>query len=184
MPEKPRHFGSRSPEYALLGFLYEQPSHGYTLHQELVNELGHVWHASQSQTYAILKRLEARGDISSTTEEQEKLPARQLLQITPAGRRRFEEWLHAASGSSVRAIRLEFITRLYFAQKLFPEMIQTILGEEAADIDKALTRLEKDRKSIPPDQTFNRLGLELRIQQLYSVRDWLIECRKAFEIKV
>ena len=84
----------------------------------------------------------------------------------------------------MRAIRLEFITRLYFAQKLFPEMIQTILGEEAADIDKALTRLEKDRKSIPPDQTFNRLGLELRIQQLYSVRDWLIECRKAFEIKV
>src|SRR5512137_1912957 len=124
MVEQPRRIGTRSPEYALLGFLYEHPRHGYALHRQLVTELGHVWHVSQSQAYNILKRLEIQGWISSSTQEQEKLPARQNLQITEAGRRRFEEWLEAPSGSSVRAIRLEFITRIYFAWKHFPNKLQ------------------------------------------------------------
>jgi DNA-binding PadR family transcriptional regulator len=183
MPEPSRHLGAHSPEYALLGFLYGQPSHGYELHQQLATELGYVWHVSQSQTYAILKRLETQGFISSTTQEQKKLPPRQLLQITASGRRRFEQWLKTTSGSSVRAIRLEFITRLYFAQKLFPDMIPVIIEEESANINTTITRLEKDRNAIPPEQTFNRLSQELRIRQLHSVRDWLIECRKAFGIK-
>jgi DNA-binding PadR family transcriptional regulator len=183
MPEQPHHLGARSPEYALLGFLYRQPNHGYNLHQQLVSELGYVWHVSQSQTYNILKRLEAQGYISSTILEQEKLPPRQLLQITATGHQRFKEWLETPSGSSVRAIRLEFITRLYFAQKLFPEMIQTMLEAQSVELNTALTRLEINRKNIPPQQTFNRLGLELRIQQLQSVRNWLIKCRKALEIQ-
>jgi PadR family transcriptional regulator, regulatory protein AphA len=181
MVKKQHHAGSHSPEYALLGFLYDQPNHGYNLHLQLVTELGHVWHVSQSQTYAILKRLVKQGDISSITLEQEKLPARQILEITTAGRRRFRTWLRTASGNSVRAIRLEFITRLYFAQKLFPSKIQKIIEEESADINAALTRLELARRAIPAEQLFNRFSLDLRIRQLHSVRDWLIECRKTLE---
>ncbi len=182
MPEKLHHTGSRSPEYALLGFLYEQSNHGYNLHQQLITELGHVWHVSQSQTYAILKRLVNQGDISSSILEQEKLPARQMLEITARGRRRFKQWLQTPSGSSVRAIRLEFITRLYFAQKLFPKIIPKLFKDESADINSAITRLETNQKAIPPEQPFNRLSLDLRIRQLHSVRTWLIECRKAFEV--
>jgi PadR family transcriptional regulator AphA len=182
MPEKPRHTGARSPEYALLGFLYEQPRHGYNLHRLLTRELGHVWRVSQSQTYAILKRLDAQGYISSTTLEQKKLPARQILEITAAGRRKFEDWLKAPSGSSVRAIRLEFITRLYFAHKLFPALIPSMFKDEYADINSALTRLEAAQRTIPPEQPFNRLSLELRIRQLHSVRAWLIASRKALKI--
>jgi len=33
-----------------------------------------------------------------------------------------------------------------------------------------------------PEQTFNRLSLDLHIRQLGSIRDWLIECHHAFEI--
>jgi DNA-binding PadR family transcriptional regulator len=183
MPEKRHHGGTHSPEYALLGFLYEQPNHGYILQKQLVTELGHVWHVSQSQTYAILKRLVNQGDISSSILEQKKLPARQLLELSSRGRRRFIEWLQTPSGGSVRAIRLEFITRLYFAQKLNPELIQTMIEDESADINAALTRLEMARAAIPPEQPFNRLSLDLRIRQLHSVRDWLIECRKLLKIK-
>jgi PadR family transcriptional regulator, regulatory protein AphA len=181
MSEKPSHFGSRSPEYALLGFLYERPNHGYSLHQLLVNELGYVWHVSQSQTYNILKRLEAQGFISSTTRVQEKLPPRQILEITASGRLRFEDWLQTPSGGSVRAIRLEFITRLYFAKKFFPDIFPAMIDAESTGVETALARLETAHKAIPPEQAFNRLGLELRIRQLHSVRDWLIECRKTFE---
>ena len=183
MSEQNHPVRAHSPEFALLGFLYQEPSHGYTLHHQLVNELGYIWHVSQSQTYAILKRLERQGSISFTTLEQEKLPPRQLLQITSAGRRRFQVWLRAPSGSSVRAIRLEFITRLYFAQKLFPRSLRTMFAAQSAEIDTALARLETTLAAIPPEQTYNRLGLELRIRQLRSIEDWLIECRKLIGIK-
>lgn len=181
MPDQPHRFSVRSPEYALLGFLYAQPNHGYSLHQQLATELGQVWHVSQSQTYTILKRLETQGFISSTFQEQAKLPPRQFLHLTPSGRQRFEDWLQTTSGSSVHAIRLEFITRLYFAQKLFPEKIASIIATQSAEIDAALARLEASRKAIPPVQTFNRLGMELRLQQLRSVRSWMVKCRKAFD---
>ncbi len=181
MAEENHRLGAHSPEYALLGFLYEQPNHGYNLHRELADELGLIWHISQSQTYAILKRLQAQHFITASTVKQEKLPARQVLHITPAGRRRFDHWLRTASGSSSRAIRLEFITRLYFAHKLFPETIPTMLEDQSAEIEAALQRLGKKLTSIPPEQTFNRLGLELRLRQLHSIREWLNECRQIFE---
>jgi PadR family transcriptional regulator, regulatory protein AphA len=178
MPETTSHSGARSPEFALLGFLYEQPNHGYNLHQQLVSELGHVWRVSQSQTYNILNRLVEQGYVSSSIQKQKNLPPRQLLRITPAGRHRFEEWLQAHSGSSVRSIRLEFITRLYFSRKLFPEMIPAIFKAESDEVDKAIRQLEAEQKTIPREQTFNRLGQELRIRQLHSVREWLATCQK------
>ena len=183
MAERSHHNSVRSPEYALLGFLYGRPSHGYNLHQQLLTEFGYIWHVSQSQTYSVLKRLEAQGYILSTTQEQEKHPPRQLLQLTVSGRRRFEDWLNTPSGSSVRAIRVEFITRLYFFQKYFPDRIPTILVAQTVGIKTALARLETRRKSLPLEQTFNRLSLELRIRELRSVRAWLGICSKAFDEK-
>jgi DNA-binding PadR family transcriptional regulator len=179
MTKNLKRHGSLSPESALLGFLYVQSTHGYDLHQQLATELGFVWHISQSQTYNILNRLETQGDISSTMLEQEKLPPRQVLQITQKGRDRFEQWLEMPTGSSVRAIRLEFITRLYFAQKIAPQKIQPLLDSQSVEINAAITKLEFSQAEIPADQTFNRLSLQLRLRQLHTALDWLNECRKA-----
>jgi len=33
-----------SPEYVLLGFLNQQPAHGYELHQRIEAQLGQIWH--------------------------------------------------------------------------------------------------------------------------------------------
>jgi PadR family transcriptional regulator AphA len=179
MTTNTKYHGSLSPEYALLGFLYEQSSYGYDLHQRLAVELGSVWHISQSQTYNILKRLETQGDLSSTLVEQEKLPARQVLKITKKGRERFKEWLDTPSGHSIRAIRLEFLTRLYFAQKIAPQKIPVMLDQQSTVINATLTRLELGQAELPIEQTFNRLSLRLRIRQLHSALDWINECSKA-----
>jgi DNA-binding PadR family transcriptional regulator len=181
MTKNLKRHSSLSPEFALLGFLYVQPSHGYDLHQQLATELGFVWHISQSQTYNILNRLETRGDISSTILEQEKLPPRKVLQITQKGRDRFDKWMDMPTGSSVRAIRLEFITRLYFAQRQAPEKVQPILDAQATSINATLNQLELSQAGLPAEQTFNRLSLQLRIQQLRSVLNWLAECRKTLD---
>ncbi len=170
---------AHSPEFLLLGLLCEGEGHGYDLHQRLANELGYVWRISQSQAYSILKRLVKQGYVSSQTQEQEKLPSRRILSITHAGRRRFEAWLDTPTGSSVRAIRLDFITRLYFAQRLAPEKIPLMFAAQSAGIKATLERLELSHADLPPEQTFNRLSLQLRIQQLRMVLEWLNECQKA-----
>jgi len=168
-----------SPEYALLGLLAQRPAHGYELHSRLLADLGQVWHLSQSQAYNILNRLEARGFIAGRMEAQEKLPARRQFELTQAGRERFEAWLRAPSGCSARAIRVEFVTRLYFAQQRDPALAGELLAAQGREVRAGLERLQSQMAETPEEQVFNRLGLQLRIQQLVSILDWLDECRHA-----
>ncbi|HMS01117.1 MAG TPA: PadR family transcriptional regulator [Anaerolineales bacterium] len=177
-----KHSGNISPEFALLGFLISGQSHGYDLHQRFVTELGHVWHLSQSQAYAILKRLESRGDISAHLVEQEKLPARQMLRITTQGRKRFFEWLELGLGTNARSIRLEFLTRLFFAQLHRPESISQIYNSQSDEIESSIVKLETLIEHLPPEQTFNRLSLDLRLQQLRLIQNWMAEIRTQFHI--
>jgi DNA-binding PadR family transcriptional regulator len=160
MTESTASHRSHSPEYALLGLLYLQPSHGYELHR--------------------LKRLETQGDLSSRSVEQENHPTLQMLKVTKAGRRRFEAWLEAPTGSSVRAIRLDFITRLYFTQKLAPQKTLPRIAAQAEEAQNMLSRLDARQAELPEGQLFNRLSLQLRIRQLRSVLEWLSECQAEF----
>lgn len=177
MSQDTAYTASRSPEFALLGFLAAgPPTHGYDLHRRLTDELGQVWHASQSQTYNILARLEARGLVCSTVVEQARLPARRLLELTPAGRAQFDAWLAAPTGASIRAIRVDFITRLYFATLLHPEMAPGMVQAEMKAAHAVLHDLQTGLAAVPAGQRFNRLALELRIRQLSAVIDWLANC--------
>lgn len=182
MPSPQRPVSALSPEYPLLGFLAQQPAHGYELHQQLVAHLGHIWHVSLSQTYNILTRLEAQEFITGTVQEQVKLPARRRFRLTAAGRRRFESWLRSVTGCSVHAIRVDFTTRLYFVHALAPDTTRDVIETQIAETQKCLSHLQTMLADLPPEQTFNRLGVELRIRQLSSVVDWLIECGLALDI--
>ncbi len=177
-----KHSGNLSPEFALLGFLIASQSHGYDLHQKFIAELGHVWHLSQSQAYAILKRLENRGDISAHIVEQEKLPARQMLKITAQGRKRFFEWLELGIGTNARSIRLEFLTRLYFTQLHRPENIAQIYQTQFAETEARAEQLETLIQNLPPEQIYNRLSLDLRLQQMRLIQNWMAEIRTQFHI--
>ena len=170
---KPHYIGTLSPEMTLLGLLYGGPMHGYDLHRKVVTDLGQVWHLSQSQAYAILKRLEKQGDISAEEIPQEKLPARLLLNMTAQGRRRFLDWLDTPSGGSTRAIRMEFVTRLYFVQMYFPEKITAIFNAQKEETRKHIQRLQTALDTLPDDQIYNRMSLELRLDQLKTTLDWL-----------
>ena len=177
MSRRPAYASALAPEYALLGFLEQHPAHGYDLYQRLKAELGQVWHISLSQVYSLLKRLEDQGGILGETETQDKLPARRLFRLTEAGQQRFEVWLRAPTGSSVRAIRVEFITRLHFALARDHNLARNLIDAQAAAIRSGLARLETSLSELPSEQRFNHLGLSLRIGQLTSILDWLDTCR-------
>ncbi len=154
--------------------------HGYELHRKLVTDLGHVWHLSQSEAYAILKRLENRGYLSNQPVQQEKLPPKQLLQITPAGRSHFTKWMESPSGSSIRAIRMEFLTRLYFTNRSEPANIEKIFNAQHAETEKQIERLTNTLQNLPSEQIFNQMSLEMRVRQLNLVLNWLEDCRTSF----
>ncbi len=175
-----KHTGNISPEFALLGFLIVGPSHGYDLHQRFMAELGHVWHLSQSQAYAILKRLEQRGDINAQVKEQEKLPARQMLRITAQGRRHFNEWMDDISVNS-RSIRLEFLTRLYFARIYKPENVKQIHRAQLNEIKSSIDRLETLLAHLPLEQQFNQLSLDLRLRQMKLIQEWMSDVKSAID---
>lgn len=178
MAKKTSYIGALSPEYAFLGLLAFQPAHGYELHQRLETDLGQIWHISLSQTYNILNRLEAKEYIRGETQEQEKLPSRRIFKLSEAGRQRFEKWLRTPSGSSVRAIRVEFTTRLYFAHLMDEKLARRLIETQIAETSAGLARLRGQLAGVSEDQVFNRLGLELRIRQLASITEWLEECRR------
>ena len=165
-----------SPRYALLGFLYFQPMHGYDLHKLLETNLRELWRISQSQAYTILNRLERDGWITSTAQLQEKRPDRAMLSLTDLGKTSFETWLYAPTSGSARAIRVEFLTRLFFASQIGEDACSHLLQEQAATTRRDLERLQKRLADIPPGQAFNRLGLELRIRQLVTTLEWLDSC--------
>jgi len=182
MLPKPSAFsGSFSPEYPLLGLLAQQPAHGYDLHQRLALDLGEVWHVSLSQTYNVLNRLEAQGFISGSLEEQEKLPARRRFTLTPAGRERFDAWLYAPSRPTVRATRVEFTSRLYFARTMDKELAHRLIDDQIVETRVGLARLEQRLSNIPPEQIFNRLGLDLRVCQLTLICGWLESCHAVLD---
>ena len=174
MPGEPHHnIGTLSPEMALLGLLYPAPGYGYDLHRKVIMDLGQVWHLSQSQAYTILKRLETKAERLVEEVPQEKLPARHLLHMTDQGRKRFVAWLNQPSGGSARAIRMEFVTRLYFLRLYMPEMLGEAFFVQKRETEGHIARLEKMFNHLPGEQIFNRMSLDMRLRQLRSVLEWL-----------
>ena len=162
-----------SPKYAIMGFLYIHPMHGYDLHKHLETDLHEVWRISQSQAYNIVKLLKKAGWITATLQQQEKRPDRELLTLTDLGKAEFETWLYAPTPGSARAIRVEFITRLFFASNLSENLYSRLIQEQADTIRSQVNILYQRLHAIPQDQIFNRMGLDLRIRQLLCVLTWV-----------
>jgi PadR family transcriptional regulator AphA len=169
-----------SPKYALLGFLYIRPMHGYDLHKHLETDLSEVWRIGQSQAYNILKNLERAGWITATLQQQEKRPDRELLTITDLGKTEFETWLYTPTPGSARAIRVEFITRLFFASNLNENLCPRLIQEQADSIRAHLEQLNERLRAVPQVQIFNRMGLDLRIRQLIIVLAWVEHAMEYF----
>ena len=162
-----------SPQPALLGLLLSEPKHGYELFQEFGRELGRVWRIGQSQLYAQLKLLEESGLVSVHIEEQPNRPARKVYRLTPQGRAAFEEWVHQPT-PYLRRIRVEFLARLYFFQRLSLDGQDELVAEQKAVCRDQIARF--DRLMAGTEEPFAHLVLEFRRGQLEAVVHWLERC--------
>ncbi|MER7578725.1 PadR family transcriptional regulator [Kitasatospora sp. NPDC097691] len=71
---------------AILGFLYDQPLHGYELKSRITGLTGHVRPVSDGALYPAIARLEKAGLLSRRTEPGTGSAPRQTLEPTEAGR--------------------------------------------------------------------------------------------------
>jgi DNA-binding PadR family transcriptional regulator len=157
----------------LLGLLLTEPRHGYELFQEFSRELGQVWRVGQSQLYAQLKQLEEAGLVSARVEEQPNRPARKVYRLTPLGRAAFEAWVHQPA-PHLRHLRVEFLARLYFFQRLSLEGLDRLVAAQKAVCREQMERFE--RQSPGAGDPFARLVLEFRRGQLEAALRWLDRC--------
>ena len=163
----------------ILGELRLAPAHGYELHQRITRDLGDLWHLRFNQIYGILHRLEAEGHVVGNAEKGANAPSRRSYRLTEPGLRHFEAWLRRTTPANVRVIRVEFMTRLFFARQQDPELANQILSDQITATGRSLDQQRALLAAVPADEAFSQLGIALRVRTLTGVLEWLEDCRAA-----
>lgn len=167
-------------EYTLLGFLYQQPRHGYEIHQQLLAGagVGLVWRVKQSQVYALLSKLELQGYITATIESGDAYPPRKILHLTPAGETALLNWLQTPVLQAYK-MRQEFMAKLYFATRIDPDVASTLLTRQRQECQMWLATVEERAASFTTDQRFEWLLYQFRRDQIEAMLGWLDRCERA-----
>jgi DNA-binding PadR family transcriptional regulator len=163
-------------EQALLGFLMEEPMHGYDLHGRVEEELGRIWYMGMSNVYSALKRLEQSGQLQSTLSPQENRPPRKVYRITPAGQKSFLDWV-ARPVSTMRDMRVEFPAKLYLFRTLRLEGMEELIAAQEAVCRERVEQLERRAAQCGPHD-FDRLVFDFRRLQIEAILEWLRSCRE------
>jgi PadR family transcriptional regulator, regulatory protein AphA len=174
---------SEPAEYAILGLLESQPMHGYELFQQFQSGiLRQIVHLEMSQMYAFLKKLERLEYIEAELEPQGVRPPRKIFHLTDAGRSIFLEWL-TTPVERPREIRVLFLLKLYFVQRIVPEQTAHLIDQEVIACRTFLDHLEAQR--LPDARTsdtafLDHVVLRSRIHQTRALLDWLSELQRDF----
>jgi len=170
-------------EHAILGLLAESDpgAHGYDLARHFTPEepLGAIVRLEPGMLYHHLKKLDKAGWVSATVEQQGVRPPRQVYQLTPQGRVELDRWLGDPVGRT-REIRLEFLVKLFFAQRLQPELAGELVAHQRETLERNLTSLKAQQQSMAAggdaddrDRSFSIHVLELRVAQTEAALAWL-----------
>src|SRR5882724_10777652 len=168
-------------EYVILGLLMSRPMHGYELfHHFERGIMREMVHLEMSQMYAFLKKLEHLNYIQAQIKTQGNRPPRKTFQISETGRSIFLSWLNLPV-EKPRDIRLLFLLKLYFIERLLPSNTSQLLDQQILACQRFLEHLEarQPAKIENGDEAFfAHVVLRSRIYQTRSLLDWLHELQK------
>ncbi len=174
---------SEPAEYAILGLLEELPMHGYELYQRFQSKpLEQIVHIEMSQLYAFLKKLERLDLLEASQDQQGGRPQRKVYSLTNAGRATLQQWL-TMPVERPRDIRIFFLIKLYFLQRLLPASLARVIDDEIATCQRFLASLEAQRcgpATIHDRTTFDQVVLCSRIYQTQALLAWLHELQAQF----
>lgn len=153
--------GVRNPaEYPVMGMLLGGALHGYDIQGRLREEIGSIWRLGKSQIYAILTKLEREGLVIHERVGQENLPAKNIFSLTPEGTQVVKKWLEQPV-NHFRDMRLEFVTKLWFVRKTFPDS-ERLLVERQLGVCREKAKVFEDLKVSCGNQV-EALSIEFRV---------------------
>lgn len=167
-----------SIEYILLGFLVENPCHGYDLYKQITHfdAISLVWNIKQSQLYALLDKLEADGLLTSSLVSGDSHLLRKEFKITSMGSQTFNAW-KTSPVHHPREMRQEFLAKLYFGLKDNTEAGFELIEEQRTLCSEWLASQQIDYSKTEDDQHFERMVFQFRISQTEAMLEWLNACQ-------
>ncbi len=166
-------------EYILLGLLYQNPQHGYSLHQDLQSRasLSRIWHVKRSKLYYLLEKLERKGLITGTHVPEKKRPSRDVYHLTEQGEQAFLDWVEAPI-EVARHVRLVILARLYFALSLGREVALNLLARQREQCAQWLDSLLAERERLSQPDLITEQVFAFRIGQIQAMSTWIENCRE------
>jgi DNA-binding PadR family transcriptional regulator len=160
-----------SLRHAVLGLLEVEPSTGYELARKFDVSLANAWHASHSQIYPELAKLEEAGMVEVVGEGARNS---RTFGITPAGREELRRWLVETEPN--RAQRSETAVRWFLVALLDPADRRAVLERELEHAEAYSTMLRETAERIDAagGHAF-RPTVDLGLRTTTVMRDWLSE---------
>ena len=167
--------GINEREAAVLGLLYERPLYGYTI-EKIIEERGmrHWTDIGFSSIYYVLKRLEQRDLIASSSEQEGTGPSRNVYTITAAGRSRMKETVRLFLSRYTKMIT-PFNLGIANAALLSREELIGCLDKRLIMIDETVLHIESMRESkIAEARPYYVIALfDRSLAHLRTERDWV-----------
>lgn len=166
-------------EYILLGYLYEQPMHGYDLYRLLNTDpsMNQIWSVKQAMLYAMLDKLEELGFLRSEMLNQGSYPVRKQFSITESGAAAFREWV-SQPVDHPREVRQEFMARLYFAFRLGRQDARLLLSRQQ-QVCMHWLDLHKQHAAELDEDPFGVILIDFKQAQMESILGWVIYCLRS-----
>ncbi|HET7173520.1 MAG TPA: helix-turn-helix transcriptional regulator [Nocardioidaceae bacterium] len=158
-------------EWAVLGVVSEQPTHGFAVAQLLADtgELGQVWSVQRPMVYEALKKLLALGLLREQGTERTGVgPARTIVAATPRGRRALRGWL-VAPVDHVRDVRSMLLLKLALLARAGGDPLP-LLGAQEARLRPQLESLTRVRDRA---EGFDRVLAEWRLESSRATQRFL-----------
>ncbi|MCX5388552.1 PadR family transcriptional regulator [Streptomyces sp. NBC_00094] len=121
---------------AILGFLHDQPMHGYELRRHLAALTGHIRPISDGTLYPAIKRLETDGLLIRETEPGSTAAPRHTLHLTPAGRTALLERLRTPDRLDISDENRWFTVLAFLRHLDSPAEQATVLRRRLAFLDE------------------------------------------------
>lgn len=158
-----------SLRHSVLGLLVIQPSTGYELAQRFDRTLRNAWHASHSQIYPELAKLQDEGMVEVVGEGARRS---RTYGATERGREELVRWM--TEEEPVRTQRNETAVRWFLLALVPPEERRAPLEREIAHTSAELAGLEEIEAGMSADQPF-RPTVELALRMNTVMLEWLRE---------
>lgn len=136
-----------SLEFAILGFLSEQPASGYELKTRCFEgPVQSFWKADQAQIYRTLDKLEQQKYVSAEFAPQTKRPSKKIYSLTPTGREAFEKQLRMTPEPA--AVRDPFALHVFFSNDLKPNELNVLFSSEIQEQSLRLNAIESELNEL------------------------------------